>query len=397
MGAMTRREIASEVQRQRRFFAETWDRFCLWVEHCAEELRRYPVSRLRDRHDAIVQELSRIRKEWSKEVRTVPIRPEEHVVVLADGCTVRRARLIPARENPEDAQAAAKKWGPILNALNGRLKEAKRKMERRLQRVRDKGWVNWTITSSLMDDCYTTAGLVLPDHKSLIAPAHIVNPVLWLFGHTNPRLPDSDEQFLLDCALLVIVHDASVTPTRRIYHLGTYQGQGKRFDCDGVCNSLANRLGEMESKGQLQQAWDNIGDYEQAHRDDAESPEPFGFARAVERIRQPKSQMVLPADRPDDTPPYVEIDLAARTLTVGEKTITPTDKVWELLKELADAKRYNRPDLKPGEWKNAYDMLRRKIGKDNLQFVVEATDQGYKLAANVKPKGGGQIGIRKTK
>jgi hypothetical protein len=95
--------------------------------------------------------------------------------------------------------------------------------------------------------------------------------------------------------------------------------------------------------------------------------------------------------------PYVEIDMAARTLTVGEKTITPTDKVWEFLKELIDAKRHNLPDLKPREWKNAADMLRRKTGRENLQFVLGSTKYGYRLAPGVKLKGGGQVGIRKTK
>ena len=43
------------------------------------------------------------------------------------------------------------------------------------------------------------------------------------------------------------------------------------------------------------------------------------------------------------------------------------------------------------------DMLRKKIGSENLRFMVEFTKGGYKLAANVKLKGGGQIGIRRTK
>jgi hypothetical protein len=102
------------------------------------------------------------------------------------------------------------------------------------------------------------------------------------------------------------------------------------------------------------------------------------------------------ADVPNRAP-YVEIDLAVRTLIVGGVQIPLFDRVWEFLKELADAKRYNLPDLKREEWKNACDTLRRKIGKKDLRFVVEFTPHGYELAANVKLKGGGQIGIRKAK
>jgi hypothetical protein len=129
--------------------------------------------------------------------------------------------------------------------------------------------------------------------------------------------------------------------------------------------------------------------------------EGFGFGAAAKKIREAKSQATVVTNEPEveagKTAPYVEIDLAGRTLTVGERKITPSDKVWEFLKGLADAKRHSLPDLKPVEWKNAYDMLRRKIDKENLQFVVEATDQRYKLAASVTLKGGGQMGIHRTK
>lgn len=132
-----------------------------------------------------------------------------------------------------------------------------------------------------------------------------------------------------------------------------------------------------------------------------EDHEGFGFATAAKKIREDKRLTSVETDGSDagagKTPAYVEIDLAARALTIGETTVRPSDKVWAFLRELADAKRYGLPDLKPGEWKNAYDMLRRKVGKENLQLVVESTAQGYKLAENVKVKGGGQVGIRRTK
>jgi hypothetical protein len=95
---------------------------------------------------------------------------------------------------------------------------------------------------------------------------------------------------------------------------------------------------------------------------------------------------------------YAEIDLAGRTLTVGEKKkITPSDKIWEFLKELTDAKRHSLPDLKPAEWRSAMTMLRKKISRENMRSIIERTVCGYKLAPDVKLKGGGQMGIHKTK
>jgi hypothetical protein len=104
------------------------------------------------------------------------------------------------------------------------------------------------------------------------------------------------------------------------------------------------------------------------------------------------------ADRTHEAPLYVEIDLAARTLTVGsDSPFMPSDSVWNFLKELDGAARHSYPYPKRKEWKNAYDMLRKKIGKEKLPFVVESTGQGYKLAASVKRKGVAQKGIRHTK
>jgi hypothetical protein len=123
----------------------------------------------------------------------------------------------------------------------------------------------------------------------------------------------------------------------------------------------------------------------------------FGFKAGAERIKRMKAHEAFPADGAGETPPYVEIDLAARTLTIGVDTITPSDKVWEFLKGLADAKQHYLPDLKPAAWKTAVDMLRKKISKENLQFVVEFSAHAYKLARNVRLKNGGQMGIHKTK
>ena len=98
--------------------------------------------------------------------------------------------------------------------------------------------------------------------KGPYAPKHVINPVLWLFDKDNPREPDADyqkEQLLVDCALLVITHDATVTTTRRIYRGGAYQG--KHFDCDWVCTHLPYGLREMERKGQLEMAWEAVRPY----------------------------------------------------------------------------------------------------------------------------------------
>ncbi len=137
-----------------------------------------------------------------------------------------------------------------------------------------------------------------------------------------------------------------------------------------------------------------VGPWQESEKVAAGSSEPFGFKAGAERIRQKKQ---AEGAEPEQTPVYVEIDLAARTLTVGTDTFTPSDRVWEFLKELADAKRHSLPEPKHKDWKSAVDMLRRKIGKENLSRVIESTQSGYKLGADVTLKGGGQVGIRPTR
>ncbi|GAH56674.1 unnamed protein product, partial [marine sediment metagenome] len=95
---------------------------------------------------------------------------------------------------------------------------------------------------------------------------------------------------------------------------------------------------------------------------------------------------------------YLELNLAKRTLVVGEITHNITsEKIWALLKTLA----YNRNQhqvtkIQDGDenWKNARDMLRRKIGRKVLKRMVLSSKGCYILDKSVVVKGGGQIGIR---
>jgi len=98
---------------------------------------------------------------------------------------------------------------------------------------------------------------------------------------------------------------------------------------------------------------------------------------------------------------YREINLAERTLTIGENTKNITaDSVWDLLKNLCTNSKSGltvyRFDAQTDR-KNAVDTLRRKNGTENLNLIIESVKGGYKLNPDVKIKGGGQIGIRKTK
>jgi len=95
---------------------------------------------------------------------------------------------------------------------------------------------------------------------------------------------------------------------------------------------------------------------------------------------------------------YLELNLAKRTLVVGEITHNITsEKIWAFLKTLA----YNRNQhqvtkIQDGDenWKNARDMLRRKIGRKVLKRMVLSSKGCYILDKSVVVKGGGQIGIR---
>lgn len=100
-------------------------------------------------------------------------------------------------------------------------------------------------------------------------------------------------------------------------------------------------------------------------------------------------------------PLYFELNLANRNLIVGTRMHTITsEKVWGFLKTLAKNRKMHQvtPRIDGlNDWKNAYDMLRRLIGKIALKQMVRSSKGTYILDESVKIKRGGQVGIRRTK
>jgi len=100
-------------------------------------------------------------------------------------------------------------------------------------------------------------------------------------------------------------------------------------------------------------------------------------------------------------PVYIEIDLATHIVTVGTKShLITSDKVWMFIKTLVDDKKqYRATPIKDGEinWKNARDMLVKKIGKIPTGQMLLCAQGCYTLDPNVAIKGTGQIGLYRTK
>jgi len=100
---------------------------------------------------------------------------------------------------------------------------------------------------------------------------------------------------------------------------------------------------------------------------------------------------------------YREINLAERTITIGEKVHQVSSNLaWGFLKTLVENTKNNTPtycrDLGNNiNWKNAVDVLRRLIGKIYLKTVVTSRKGIYYLNPSVNTKYGSQISIRKTK
>ncbi len=104
----------------------------------------------------------------------------------------------------------------------------------------------------------------------------------------------------------------------------------------------------------------------------------------------------------DDMPQiYVELNLAERLLVIGaDKCRISSEAVWDFLKTLAgNTKRDQITPRIDGDrnWKNAVDVLRRKIGADALRQVVTYANGGYYLGSSVKTTYGSQVGIRRTR
>ncbi len=100
-------------------------------------------------------------------------------------------------------------------------------------------------------------------------------------------------------------------------------------------------------------------------------------------------------------PVYIEIDLATHIVTVGTKPYPITsDKVWMFIKTLVDDYRQHKATpRKDGllDWKNARDMLRKKIGKIATAQMITCSRGCYTLDSGVVIKGTGQMGMHRTK
>jgi len=115
---------------------------------------------------------------------------------------------------------------------------------------------------------------------------------------------------------------------------------------------------------------------------------------------KPKSEDKQEQDEDCTAPvvPYVEVDYETRTLIVGTKSIVLEGKLWDFVCKLLVSQSYGYPlGRQEGEvnWKNAYDMLRRKLGSSELlsRFVSSVRD-GYRLTGHIKVKGRSSVGIR---
>ncbi len=98
---------------------------------------------------------------------------------------------------------------------------------------------------------------------------------------------------------------------------------------------------------------------------------------------------------------YIEINLATHIVTVGTRQHPITsDKVWMFIKILVEDKQQHKATPREDgriNWKNARDMLRRKIGKTATGQMIICSGGCYALDPNVVIKGTGQIGIHRTK
>ena len=132
----------------------------------------------------------------------------------------------------------------------------------------------------------------------------------------------------------------------------------------------------------------------------------FGFAAGAKRIREMKSPAAIGGDNLTEPRSeelfYVEINLATRKLTVGDKTKSiSSNRIWDFLKALCCAKCYDgeAPHRSNKESQNANDMLRnmvgKMVGKDQRlrahKSIVVADGDYYKLHDKVKTTDGSQV------
>ncbi len=209
------------------------------------------------------------------------------------------------------------------------------------------------------------------------------NPLLW-FATAQERRPGAyvslgrapADQPSHDHVLLAIAHDCDPSMSGADPRIFGDVERGEHWERDKFFRVVDNALILDGGESRLQRAWGRV---------------------------EGKLQVRPPAGSQDeyspqlDSSPYVELDLAERTLTVGTKKISPSDRVFEYLKELAFARKADYQSPQCSKWKSAHDTLRRQIGSDLLPRVAMSNNGRYTLSDTVRIQGGGQVGIRRTK
>ncbi len=214
---MGRIQVINEIHRNKDFFCAKWGEFCQWVEDCAKILEKYQKEH--------TDEKCQFQEEEER-----PLVDKYNAAIEVDD------------------KKAINDLRKTLDEKKVKCKTIESKMEKRSKELKQKGWHTWSYWDMLYLD--------FPMKGGFPAPPDIVNPILWLFNKYNPRQPNESEQLLLDCALLCVTHDVGVVERKQIYHRGTYKE--KYFKCDNFRDDLQLKLDNMDKKGELQQAWDDV-------------------------------------------------------------------------------------------------------------------------------------------
>jgi hypothetical protein len=119
--------------------------------------------------------------------------------------------------------------------------------------------------------------------------------------------------------------------------------------------------------------------------------------RTLNRVKKDLAQAEQVSQREHGYGTYAEINLAERTITVGDRTHKIKNaNTWQFLRGLVDTHKIGRV-MPSREWKNALDTLRRQVGKQDLRRIVSFTRGVYILGPSVRLTGGSQIGIRRVR
>ncbi len=214
---MGRVQVINEIHRNKDFFCKKWVEFCQWIEDCGKQLEKYQKEHTDEKY-------------YFQEEEERPLVEKYNAAIEAND------------------KKAVNCLSKALDKKKVEYRQIESKMEKRSQGLKQKGWYTWSYWDMLHLD--------FPMKGGFPAPPDIVNPILWLFNKYNPRQPNQREQLLLDCALLCVTHDVGVAERKRIYNKGTYKG--KYFECEKFCYDLQLKLDNMDKKGELQQAWDDV-------------------------------------------------------------------------------------------------------------------------------------------